>query len=102
VTAGPDELVVVAARRMHDRDVKRLPVVDHGGALVGIVTRADLLKVFLRADDELRFDVLDHVVGDRLRLPLDSVEVVAVQSHLEWQVDDTIAQAPPVEPAPLM
>jgi hypothetical protein len=27
--------------------------------------------------------------------------VVAVQSHLEWQVDDTIAQAPPVEPAPL-
>ena len=132
VTAGPDELVVVAARRMHDRDVKRLPVVDHGGALVGIVTRADLLKVFLRADDELRFDVLDHVVGDRLRLPLGSVEVevrdgivrlagrvpqrsqartlaavtgaidgvVAVQNHLEWQVDDTIAQAPPVEPAP--
>jgi CBS domain-containing protein len=75
VTVGPDELVVVAARRMHDRDVKRLPVVDHGGALVGIVTRADLLKVFLRADDELRFDVLDHVVGGRLRLPLGSVEV---------------------------
>jgi CBS-domain-containing membrane protein len=134
VTAGPDELVVVAARRMHDRDVKRLPVVDHGGALVGIVTRADLLKVFLRADAELRFDVLDHVVGDRLRLPLGSVEVevrdgivrlagrvprrnqartleavtgaidgvVAVQSHLDSQVDDTVAQAPPVEPAPLM
>ncbi|HKP98701.1 MAG TPA: CBS domain-containing protein [Actinomycetes bacterium] len=134
VTAGPDQLVVVAARRMHDRDVKRLPVVDHGGVLVGIVTRADLLKVFLRSDEELRFDVLDHVVGDRLRLPLGSVEVdvrdgivrlagrvprhsqvrmleavtgaidgvVAVQSHLEWQVDDTVAQAPPAEPAPAM
>jgi CBS domain-containing protein len=54
---------------MYDRRVKRLPVVDHSGALVGIVTRADLLKVFLRSDDELRFDVLDHVSGDPLRLP---------------------------------
>jgi hypothetical protein len=27
--------------------------------------------------------------------------VVAVQSHLEWQIDDTVAQAPPGEPAPL-
>ena len=39
VTAGPDELVAAAARRMYDRSVKRLPVVDRGGALVGIVTR---------------------------------------------------------------
>jgi CBS-domain-containing membrane protein len=75
VTAGPDELVVVAARRMHDRAVRRLPVVDHGGALVGIVTRADLLKVFLRSDDELRFDVLDHVAGDLLDLPAGTVDV---------------------------
>jgi CBS-domain-containing membrane protein len=75
VTAGPDELVVVAARRMHDRDVKRLPVMDHGGVLVGIVTRADLLKVFLRSDEELRFDVLDHVAGELLRLPPGMVDV---------------------------
>jgi CBS-domain-containing membrane protein len=75
VTAGPDELVVVAAKRMHDRDVKRLVVVDHGGVLVGIVTRADLLKVFLRSDDEVRFEVLDHVAGDLLRLPPGTVEV---------------------------
>jgi CBS-domain-containing membrane protein len=75
VTAGPDELVVVAAKRMHDRDVKRLVVVDHGGALVGIVTRADLLKVFLRSDDEVRFEVLDHVAGDLLRLRPGTVEV---------------------------
>jgi CBS-domain-containing membrane protein len=75
VTAGLEELVAVAARRMHDRNVKRLPVVDRGGALVGIVTRADLLKVFLRSDDDLRFDVLDHVAGDLLRLPADAVQV---------------------------
>ena len=75
VTAGPDELVAAAARRMYDRTVKRLPVVDRGGALVGIVTRADLLKVFLRPDDDLRFDVLDHVIGKLLRLPAGMVEV---------------------------
>jgi CBS-domain-containing membrane protein len=69
VTVGPEELVAAAARRMYDRDVKRLPVVDHSGALVGIVTRADLLKVFLRSDEELRFEVLDHGIGDLLRLP---------------------------------
>ena len=75
VTAGPEELVAAAARRLHDRKVKRLPVVDRGGALVGIVTRADLLKVFLRSDDDLRFDVLDHVVGGLLRLPAGAVQV---------------------------
>ena len=74
VTVGPEELVAAVARRMHDRNVKRLPVVDRGGALVGIVTRADLLKVFLRSDEEVRFDVLDHVAGDLLRLPAGTVE----------------------------
>jgi CBS domain-containing protein len=64
---------------MHDRNVKRLPVIDHSGALVGIVTRADLLKVFLRSDDELRVDVLDHVAGDLLRLPAGTVEVEVAQ-----------------------
>ena len=133
VTVGPEELVATAARRMYDRDVKRLPVVDHSGALVGIITRADLLKVFLRSDDELRFDVLDHVSGDLLRLPPGTVEVevgdgvvrlagrvprrsqalamekltgavdgvVAVESALRWQAEDTATEAPPAEPAPL-
>jgi CBS-domain-containing membrane protein len=36
VTIGPEEAVASAARRMHDRGVKRLPVVDHAGALIGI------------------------------------------------------------------
>ena len=75
VTVGPEELVAIAARRMYDRRVKRLPVVDHSGALVGVVTRTDLLKVFLRSDEELRFDVLDHVVGDLVSLPPGAVEV---------------------------
>jgi CBS domain-containing protein len=75
VTVGPETPVVAAARLMHDRDVKRLPVVDHGGALVGIVTRADLLRVFLRPDDELRFEILDGVAGELLGLPPGAVAV---------------------------
>jgi CBS-domain-containing membrane protein len=75
VTIGPEALVAAAARRMHDRGVKQLPVVDRSGALIGIVTRADLLKVFLSSDDQIRFDVLDHAAGDLLRLPPGAVEV---------------------------
>ena len=75
VTVGPETPVAAAARLMHDRDVKRLPVVDHGGALVGIVTRADLLKVFLRPDEEIRFEILDGVAGEVLGLPPGAVAV---------------------------
>ena len=52
-TVRPDFPVSRAAREMHTRGFKRLPVVDDGGRLVGIVSRGDLLKVFLRTDDEL-------------------------------------------------
>jgi CBS domain-containing protein len=75
VTVGPETPVTAAARLMHDRDVKRLPVVDHGGALVGIVTRADLLKVFLRPDEDIRFEILDGVAGELLGLPPGAVAV---------------------------
>ena len=58
-----DAPIAMAAREMHSRGFKRLPVVDRHGRLVGIVSRSDLLKVFLRSDDELRAEirrVLDH------------------------------------------
>ena len=44
VTAAPDEDVAEAARRMERRRVRRLPVLDGTGRLVGIVTRSDLLR----------------------------------------------------------
>src|SRR6202162_5541999 len=43
-----------AARRMHEKNVRRLVVVDERGRIAGIVSRSDLLQVFLRSDAELR------------------------------------------------
>jgi len=54
--------IVAAARRMDAEDVKRLPVTDDLGRLIGIVSRGDLLKVHLRPDDELLAEVDTEVV----------------------------------------
>jgi CBS domain-containing protein len=51
-----------AARRMDSEGVKRLPVIDDLGRLVGIVSRGDLLKVHLRPDDEIEADVRSGVL----------------------------------------
>jgi CBS domain-containing protein len=62
VTVKPDDTVEQAARLMYHLQVKRLPVVDAGGYLVGIVSRADLLTVFDRPDQEIRAEIVDDVI----------------------------------------
>jgi CBS domain-containing protein len=62
VTAMPDTAIPVAARRMESEHVTRLPVVNDLGRLAGIVTRGDLLRVFLRSDAEIRHDVIHEVL----------------------------------------
>ncbi len=62
VSIAPDATVAEAARRMHTAGVKRLPVLDEGGRLVGIVSRADLLKVFNRPDQAIRREIMDEVI----------------------------------------
>jgi CBS domain-containing protein len=59
---APDESIAVAAKRMDTEKVKRLPVVDRDGRLVGIVSRSDLLRPFLRADDDIREEIRDEVL----------------------------------------
>jgi CBS domain-containing protein len=61
ITVGPEATVVEAAKLMIEQDVKRLPVVDSDGCLVGIVSRADLLWVFLRPDDEIAEEIRTDV-----------------------------------------
>lgn len=67
VTVNPDDTVEHAARLMYARRVKRLPVTDASGRLVGIVSRADLLAVYSRADEEIRKEICDEVVVNELR-----------------------------------
>jgi CBS domain-containing protein len=61
----PDRPVAAAASTMIELGVNRLPVVDRG-KLVGIVTRADLVRAFARPDEalsaEIREDVLRRIV----------------------------------------
>jgi CBS domain-containing protein len=57
VTIHPDAPIPRAASLMHARHVKRLPVVDPDGKLLGIVSRRDLLTVFLRSDAQIAAEV---------------------------------------------
>jgi len=62
VTVRPEDSVEHAARLMYTLQVKRLPVVDAGGYLVGIVSRSDLLTVFDRPDDEIHAEIVNDVI----------------------------------------
>ena len=74
LTVHRDMPIAHAARIMQQHSVKRLPVVDDSGALVGIVSRCDLLKPFLRPDDEIRRDIVEMVLPRWLMI--DSSRVV--------------------------
>ncbi|MFJ2058246.1 CBS domain-containing protein [Streptomyces sp. NPDC087908] len=63
VTVHPQATLAEAARIMATRRVKRLPVVNGVGMLEGVVSRSDLLKVFLRPDTEIEEDVRRSVLS---------------------------------------
>ncbi|MEV7061699.1 CBS domain-containing protein [Streptomyces collinus] len=75
ITVHPEQSVPDAARLMERRGVERLPVVDEEDRLIGIATRRDLLRVFLRTDDDIRRQVTEEVLAGGLGLPPDAVRV---------------------------
>ncbi|MFD8413111.1 CBS domain-containing protein [Streptomyces sp. NPDC059650] len=77
VTVHADATAADAARLMTRRGIERLPVVDVEDRLVGIVTRRDLLRVFLRPDAEIRRRVQD-VLSDALGGSAGGVDVHVV------------------------
>lgn len=66
VTIGPLEPVTQAARLMYARKVKRLPVVDEAGRLLGIVARSDVLTVYWREDADIWREITERVLLDTL------------------------------------
>lgn len=75
VTIGPKRHLAEAANRMIDDGVNRLPVVDDEGRLIGIVSRADLVRAFVRSDEEIAREIREDVIGRTLWLAPDLVEL---------------------------
>ncbi|MFF2615675.1 CBS domain-containing protein [Kitasatospora xanthocidica] len=63
VCTTPGTSVVAAARLMSRHGLKRLPVLDEEGRVVGMVSRGDLLRVFLREDMVIRREIVEEVLG---------------------------------------
>jgi len=99
VVTVPATPIAAAARLMDAEGVKRMPVVDDLGRLVGVVTRGDLLKVHLRPDDEIRADVVGDVLGAVLGSLDGPVEVEVAEGVVtltgrvdRWSVADAAAR----------
>lgn len=75
VVARPEWNVVEAARVMADNQVKRLPVVNEADRLVGILSRTDLVRVFLRRDEAIREEITRDVLERTLGLAARQVTV---------------------------
>jgi CBS domain-containing protein len=99
ITVTPEASIVEAATRMERHGVKRLPVADSAGYLVGVVSRRDLVATFVRPDEDIRAEVR-HEVFDRAMMyaePRATVEVhegvVTLSGELERRSDVRIAVA---------
>ncbi|MER5770576.1 CBS domain-containing protein [Streptomyces sp. NPDC001985] len=68
IVAEPQWSVVRAARVMEEYRIKRLPVVDGSGRLTGVVSRSDLLQLFLRRDRAIQEEILEDVLTRTLGL----------------------------------
>ncbi len=77
-TIAPWRPVSAAAAQMLDESVNRLPVVDDKGRLVGIVTRADLVRAFVRPDTEIEREIREEVLTRALLLETTGDITVAV------------------------
>lgn len=97
ITVSMDAPVVIAGRLMADHSIKRLPVVDDHGRLVGVVSRRDLLKVFVRSDEdierEVRLDVLTRSLWmDTSRVHVEvRNSVVTLSGRMSLRKDTEIA-----------
>jgi CBS domain-containing protein len=69
VTIAPDALLGTAARIMGAHHINQLPVVEANGTIVGVVSRTDLLQVYLRPDEELAAEATEVLTGVALADP---------------------------------
>jgi CBS domain-containing protein len=83
LTIGAHTDVSEAARRMTERGVNRLPVIDWSGVLVGIITRADLVRAFARTDEEIEREIRSEVVESMLWIERSDLEIDVRRGEVE-------------------
>ncbi|MGA4877008.1 CBS domain-containing protein [Streptomyces lydicamycinicus] len=82
VVAHPGWSVVEAAKTMEKKRVKRLPVVDDSGRLIGVISRSDLVQLFLRRDRAIQEEVLEEVLTRTLGVAPSAVTVEVSDGHV--------------------
>ncbi|MFB7596173.1 CBS domain-containing protein [Streptomyces sp. NPDC056160] len=82
VVAEPDWHAVRAARTMERHKVKRLPVVDGNGRLIGVISRSDLVQLFLRRDHAIQEEIVEDVVVRTLGLPPSALGVEVAEGRV--------------------
>jgi len=82
ITVAATATLAAAAQLMEHRNVKRLPVLDDRGNLVGIVSRRDVLRRYLRTDDAIRDDVIDSVLRGIMWIDPMEVDVAVADGHV--------------------
>ncbi|HEX5407295.1 MAG TPA: CBS domain-containing protein [Pseudonocardiaceae bacterium] len=66
ITVSPNTAIIDAVRLLSARNIKRVPVVDAEGRLLGIVSRHDLVRMFVRPDQEIETEILEDVLPHAL------------------------------------
>jgi CBS domain-containing protein len=75
ITVEPDCPVTQAAALMAEREVNRLPVVDNRKRLVGILSRADVVRAHARSDEEIEKEIAADIVLHGIFVPPGTVDV---------------------------
>lgn len=88
-----------AARLMRKAKIKRVPIVDDKGCLVGILSRSDIMRAFARSDAEIVDEITDHVMREVLWVDPRRVKIrcmdgnLVLEGRLETKSDVTLLEA---------
>jgi CBS-domain-containing membrane protein len=75
ITITAEASIGEAARVMANQRVKRLPVVDEDGVLIGIISRADVVNAFTKPDEVIEDEVREDIVRRLLFLDPSDVDI---------------------------
>ena len=83
ITILPRRPLSEAASTMIEQGVKRLPVVDVDGVLIGIVTRADLVRAFIRSDEDIAAEIRQQVILRTLWLAPEQIGITVDHGEVQ-------------------